>query len=264
MRIAIGLEYDGADYAGWQRQPHARAIQTEVERALGFVADHAVAITCAGRTDAGVHAAGQVAHFDTAAARSMRSWMLGANTRLPPDVAVTWAVPVTGDFHARYWAVARTYRYVILNRTVRPALGRHRVCWIHEDLDAAAMHAAGQVLVGEHDFSSFRASECQSRSPVRRLAGLRVWREGSLVLLEVTANAFLHHMVRNIAGTLITVGCGERSGEWVQEVLQARDRRAAGVTAPPGGLYLLRVDYPPEAGLPVVAAGPASAIIPGA
>jgi tRNA pseudouridine38-40 synthase len=264
MRLALAVEYAGFAFCGFQSQPSRCGVQDALEAAIGEIAGHPVGVVAAGRTDAGVHALGQVAHFDTTAERSPRSWTLGANTQLPVDVAVLWAMPVAGDFHARYSALARTYRYVIQNRSTRPALARARVCWVHEPLDAAAMHAAAQVLVGEHDYSSFRAAECQSRTPLRRLGALRVWREGERVCLEVTANAFLHHMVRNIAGTLIAVGTGERPAAWVRSVLEARDRRVAGVTAPAGGLYLLRVDYPPAAGLPAVAATPAWAMIPGA
>ncbi|MBP6514812.1 MAG: tRNA pseudouridine(38-40) synthase TruA [Steroidobacteraceae bacterium] len=264
MRLAIGIEYDGTAYAGWQSQTSARGVQSEVERALGVVADHPVALVCAGRTDAGVHAACQVAHFDTTAQRRMRGWVFGANTNLPNDVALLWAVPVAPDFHARYSARARSYRYVILNREVRPAIERKRVCWIHDPLDAPLMHEAAQALVGRHDFSSFRASECQSPTPVRVVESLTVRREGDRVIIEVTANAFLHHMVRNIAGTLITVGRGERPAGWVAEALAARDRKAAGITAPAGGLYLTAVRYPEACGLPAVVPQPASAIMPGA
>jgi len=262
-RIAVGIEYDGARYAGWQRQREARSVQAEVERALGTVADHPVEATCGGRTDAGVHALGQVAHFDTTASRPMRGWTLGANTQLPPDIAVLWTVEVPPAFHARYSALSRTYRYVIQNRAVRPALARQRACWIHQSLDAGAMHEAAQCLLGEHDFSAFRAAECQSRTAVRRLDRISVDRTGDRVVLEVTANAFLHHMVRNIAGTLIAVGLGERSGQWVAEALASRDRRAAGITAPAGGLYFLRIEYPHEFGLPVTSPV-ASAMIAGA
>jgi len=262
-RIAVGIEYDGARYAGWQRQRDARSVQAEVERSLGAVADHPVEATCGGRTDAGVHALGQVAHFDTAASRPMRGWTLGANTNLPADIAVLWAVEVPDRFHARYSALARSYRYVIQNRAVRPALARQRACWIHQPLDAAAMHEAAQCLVGEHDFSAFRAAECQSRTAVRRLDRIAVERAGDRVSIEVTANAFLHHMVRNIAGTLIAVGAGDRPGRWVAEALASLDRRAAGITAPAGGLYFLRIEYPHEFGLPVTEPG-ASAMIAGA
>ena len=254
-RIAIGIEYDGTRYAGWQRQREVRSVQAEVERALAAVADHPVEATCGGRTDAGVHALGQVAHFDTTAERPLRGWTLGANTHLPPDIAVLWAVPVQPEFHARYSALARSYRYVIQNRPVRPALARQRACWIHQPLDAAAMHGAAQCLVGEHDFSAFRAAECQSRTPVRRLDRIAVERSGDRVVLEVTANAFLHHMVRNIAGTLIAVGRGDRPAAWVAEALASRDRRTSGITAPPGGLYFLRIAYPLESGLPVADPG---------
>jgi tRNA pseudouridine38-40 synthase len=262
-RIAIGIEYDGARYAGWQRQREVISVQAEVERALAAVADHPVEAGCGGRTDAGVHALGQVAHFDTTASRPMRGWTLGANTQLPPDIAVLWAVEVPAAFHARYSAVARSYRYVIQNRPVRPALARQRACWIHQPLDSAAMHDAAQCLVGEHDFSAFRAAECQSRTPVRRLDRIAVERNGDQVVLEVTANAFLHHMVRNIAGTLIAVGVGERPAQWVAAALASRDRRAAGITAPAGGLYFLRIEYPHEFRLPVTVPG-ASAMIAGA
>lgn len=263
-RFAVGVEYDGARYAGWQRQDAAPTIQFEVERALGRVADHAVSVVCAGRTDAGVHAVGQVAHFDTTAARSLRGWVLGANTHLPPDIALTWAAPVAPDFHARHSALARSYRYVIQNRGVRPGLHARRMGWVREPLDAQAMHEAAQCLVGEHDFSAFRAAECQSRSPRRRLATIAVWREAELVMVEVEANGFLHHMVRNIVGTLIPVGRGVKPQQWVAATLAGRDRAAAGITAAADGLYLAAVRYPPQAGLPMSALPCASAMIPGA
>lgn len=256
MRIAVGIEYDGSRYRGWQRQERAPSIQSEVERALSFVADHPVAATCAGRTDAGVHALGQVAHFDTTAERSTRGWALGANTRLPPDIALLWAVRVEPHFHARYSALARSYRYLIHERPSRPALLRRRVCWVHDPLDEAAMNAAAQSLVGEHDFSSFRAAECQARVPVRRIESIAVARRGEFVVLQVTANAFLHHMVRNIAGTLIAVGRGDRPAAWAREVLEARDRRAAGHTADAAGLYFTAARYPPESGVPVAEPAP--------
>jgi len=256
QRIAVGVEYDGARYAGWQRQSEVASVQAELERALGSVADHPVEVTCGGRTDAGVHGLGQVAHFDTGSLRSMRGWALGANTLLPPDIAVTWAAAVPAGFHARYSALARTYRYVIQNRDVRPALLRRRVCWIHRPLDAGVMHAAAQCLVGEHDFSAFRAAECQSRTATRRVESIAVRREDECVFIEIKANAFLHHMVRNIAGSLIDVGTGEQPASWLPGVLASRDRRQAGITAPAGGLYFLRIDYPPEFALPVTSVGP--------
>jgi tRNA pseudouridine38-40 synthase len=250
VRLAVGIEYAGTHYAGWQRQEHAPSVQAEVERALGTVAAHSVAVVCAGRTDAGVHALGQVAHFDTAAARPLRGWLLGANAELPSDVALGWVAEVAGDFHARYSALARTYRYLVLNRPTRAPLAFERACQWRAPLDAARMHEALQVLVGEHDFSAFRAAECQSQLPVRRLTQIAVRREGELVEFEVTANAFLHHMVRNIVGSALAVGTGERDAAWLAELLARRDRRAAGPTAPPGGLYLAAVEYPAAAGIP--------------
>ncbi|MBB6091567.1 tRNA pseudouridine38-40 synthase [Povalibacter uvarum] len=250
MRIALGIEYDGSAFAGWQAQHDARGVQAAVEAAVAFVADHPVEVTAAGRTDAGVHAAIQVIHFDTEVTRTPRSWVLGANANLPKQVTVLWAKEVPDSFHARYGAMARSYRYFILNRAVRPALGANNITWVREPLDHERMHLAAQQLVGEHDFSSFRAAECQSRSPVRRLARISVRRRGELIAIEVTANAFLHHMVRNIAGTLIAVGCGDRPVEWVGEVLAARDRKVGGITAPPNGLYLAGIHYDPALGLP--------------
>ncbi len=261
MRLAIGIEYAGARYAGWQRQADAPSVQAEVERALGSVAAHAVEITCAGRTDRGVHAVAQVAHFDTDATRPMRGWVLGANVELPPDVALQWAAEAAPDFHARYSARARTYRYLVLNRPTRSPVLKDRACLWHAPLDAPLMEAALQVLVGEHDFSAFRAAECQSRVPVRRLDRIRVRRAGEFVEFEVTANAFLHHMVRNIVGSALRVGEGARPADWIAELLAGRDRRAAGPTAPPGGLYFAAVDYPPAAGLPSPAPGGLSAMI---
>ena len=242
-RIALGLEYDGSGFSGWQSQAHARGIQSSVEAALSFVADHPIEVVAAGRTDAGVHARMQVVHFDAQPARNERAWVMGANTQLPPEVSALWAREVPDGFHARYSAMARSYRYVILNRVPRPALGRHRVCWIREALDAERMHRAAQVLVGEHDFSSFRAAECQSRTPMRRLYSITVTRQKETVTIQVTANAFLHHMVRNIAGVLIAVGRGEQAIDWPHEVLHARDRKQGGITAPAQGLYLAGVKY---------------------
>lgn len=250
MRIALGIEYDGTSFAGWQTQAHARGIQPAVEAAVAHVADHAVEVTAAGRTDAGVHAAIQVVHFDTTAVRTGRSWVLGANSKLPKQVSVLWAREVPDTFHARYSATARSYRYFILNRAVRPALGAGNITWVREPLDHQRMHAAAQQLIGEHDFSSFRAAECQSRTPMRRLTAIAVRRHAQMMVIEVTANAFLHHMVRNIAGVLIAVGCGDRPTGWVGEVLAARDRKAGGITAPPNGLYLTGIDYDPALRLP--------------
>jgi tRNA pseudouridine38-40 synthase len=243
MRIAIGVEYDGTGLVGWQSQKDGLSVQRALESALSAVADAPIELTGAGRTDAGVHATGQVAHFDTQAQRLPRAWVLGANTGLPAGIAVRWAREVAGDFHARYSARARSYAYLVLNRDSRPALWRHRAWWVHRPLDAGAMHAAAQYLLGEHDFSAFRAAECQSRTPMRRIDSLAVARLGEWLRIDVTANAFLHHMVRNIVGTLVAVGRGDRPAEWVAEVLAGRDRCQGGATAPAEGLYLVGVDY---------------------
>ncbi len=249
-RIALGIEYDGTAFAGWQSQSHSTGIQSVVEAALACVADHPVAVTAAGRTDAGVHATLQVVHFDAAVERSERAWVLGANTNLRPDVSVLWARFMPAEFHARFSAVARSYRYVIRNRAARPSLDRHRACWVREPLRADLMHEAAQALLGVHDFSSFRAAECQSRSPIRNLESISVGQREDLVTIDVTANAFLHHMVRNIAGVLLAVGRGKQPVSWVREVLEFKDRRLGGVTAPPEGLYLVGVRYPAAFALP--------------
>jgi tRNA pseudouridine38-40 synthase len=251
MRIALGIEYDGTDFPGWQRLTHATAIQSLVEEALGFVADHAVEVTCAGRTDAGVHALCQVVHFDTAAQRTERAWVLGANSRLPPSVALRWAKPISDDFHARYGAVARRYRYVIVNRPMRPALEARYVTWERVPLDAVAMHRAAQTLIGEHDFSAFRTIACQSRTPQRNVHEIAITRDGDRVVMEIQANAFLHHMVRNIVGSLVPVGRGEQPETWIANLLAGRDRAKAGPTAPAQGLTFLRPLYPGNLGLPI-------------
>jgi tRNA pseudouridine38-40 synthase len=250
MRVALGIEYDGTDFFGWQRLGHGPSVQAEVESALSFVADHPVEVTCAGRTDAGVHARCQVVHFDTHAARSERAWILGATSRLPREVAVLWARAVPDDFHARFSARARRYRYAILNRAIRPALDARFLSWERVPLDAGAMHAAAQALVGERDFSSFRAVSCQARHARRNVTEVSVRRDGGRVIIEMEANAFLHHMVRNIVGSLLEVGRGERPAGWMAELLAARDRNVAGVTAPPQGLTFLGPKYPSEWSLP--------------
>lgn len=249
-RIAVGIEYDGTAYAGWQTQPSSPSVQAAIESALSGVANEPVSVTCAGRTDAGVHARWQVAHFDTQAQRSTRGWTLGANTDLPRDVSIVWCRPVPAHFHARYSAEARTYRYFILNRTVRSALAEKRAANIHRPLDHDSMNAAAAALCGEHDFSAFRSSECQAHSPVRRLEQLTVVRRGDWVVIDATGNAFLHHMVRNIAGLLIAVGRGDAPPAWAQEVLDGRDRRLGAATAPAEGLYFWAVRYSPAFGLP--------------
>ncbi len=249
-RVAAIVEYDGTEYAGWQSQDHAASIQDAVQAALSFVAGEPVTVICAGRTDSGVHAAGQVIHFDTGAIRTPRAWVLGTNTRLAPSIALQWAGEVTPGFHARHRATRRIYRYCILNRSARSALQRLRAAWIHRPLDAAAMHAAAQALVGEHDFSAFRSVECQSKTPIRRVERIEVRRRGDYVWLEIAANAYLHHMVRNIVGTLIAVQGEADPAASVAQVLASANRRFAGATAPSAGLYLRRVEYPPTFGIP--------------
>jgi len=247
----VGLEYDGSAFRGWQRQEAGvRTVQGVLEQALSRVADHPVQLHCAGRTDAGVHASAQVVHFDTRAERRERAWVLGANANLPADVSVNWARPVAADFHARFSARSRRYRYRILNRPVRSALYRQQAVWCHWPLDTGRMQQAAQALVGEHDFSSFRALGCQARSPIREITELGIRREGELVILEVQANAFLHHMVRNIAGVLMAIGRGEQPVDWAAEVLARRDRTRGGVTAPAQGLCLIGVGYPAVFELP--------------
>lgn len=250
MRIAIGIEYDGTAYNGWQRQRNGLGVQACLEDAISDVADERIEITCAGRTDTGVHASGQVAHFDTVSDRSDRGWMLGANSNLPDDVNVTWVKRVADDFHARFSATARSYKYVILNRLVRSALYRRRAWWVYQPLDHERMHTAAQVLVGEHDFSSFRAAGCQASGPVREIHTISVKREGDWLILEVTANAFLQHMVRNITGTLVAIGGGEEEIDWIAALLEHCDRTRGGIAAPPHGLTLVRVDYPDEFAIP--------------
>ena len=258
MRYALGIEYDGSGFSGWQRldspgQSRRRpesTLQSATEDALSFVAGARVDTVCAGRTDAGVHAACQVAHFDTDAVREPRSWVLGTTSRMPPAVCVRWCVPVAPAFHARFSARARRYRYRILNRPVRPALERQYLSWERQPLDAAAMHRAAQALVGEHDFSAFRTVHCQAPHARRDLQRISVTRQGDLVEVEVQANAFLHHMVRNIVGSLLCVGRGEAGEGWIEVLLAGRDRTVAGPTAPSAGLVFIGPLYPPEWGLP--------------
>lgn len=254
-RVAAIVEYDGTEYAGWQSQAHSASVQDAVQEALSFVAGHKIAAICAGRTDSGVHAIGQVIHFDTEAARTPRAWVLGANTKLSPAISLQWAGAVSPGFHARHAAIRRIYRYCILNRSARSGLQRARVAWIHRALDADAMHGAAQALIGEHDFSAFRSVECQSKTPVRRVDGVQVRRDGDYVWLEIAANAYLHHMVRNIVGTLLDVQCEADPHSAMARILAGRDRRFAGATAPATGLYLWRVEYPAVYGIPAPGGG---------
>lgn len=256
MRVALGIEYDGANYYGWQRQRDVDSVQERLEKALSKIANHPVEVQCAGRTDAGVHGTGQVVHFETQVERKMVAWTMGANANLPKDIAVRWAVEVNEAFHARFSATARRYRYIIYNHALRPAILGTGVSHYHGELDVEKMHQAGQYLLGENDFTSFRAVYCQSRSPWRNLMHLNVSRQGHYVVIDIKANAFVHHMVRNITGSLIKVGRGEEKPEWIKWLLAQKDRTLAGATAKAEGLYLVEVDYPQAFGIPDAPVGP--------
>jgi tRNA pseudouridine38-40 synthase len=253
MRVAIGIAYDGAPFDGWQSQPTGNTVQDRLEAALAAIAGAAVRVTAAGRTDAGVHATGQVAHFDVAVERPDSAWVRGSNAHLPEGIAVQWACAVDDEFHARFSATSRSYTYVLYNHPVRPAVFAGRVGWFHLPLDVAAMRAAAECLVGEHDFSAFRSAECQAKTPVKLLHRVAIDRRGEHVVLEFTANAFLHHMVRNLVGCLVQVGKGAQPPGWLREVLESRDRSRAAPTFPAAGLYLTAVAYPDRWNLPAFA-----------
>ncbi len=243
MRMALGIEYDGSGFCGWQTQPAGCAVQDRLEAACSSIAGVPVSTVCAGRTDAGVHALGQVVHFDCDIERPLSAWVRGVNALLPSAMAVTWAQPVDDDFHARFSAKSRTYRYVLLNDAVRPAADHGRVGWFHAPLDLGRMRAAAATLIGEHNFSAFRAAECQAKSPVRTLHAASIGSSGPYLIFEFRANAFLHHMVRNLVGSLVYVGKGKYAPEWMSDVLHGRDRALAAPTFDASGLYLVHVEY---------------------
>lgn len=251
QRIALGIEYDGTNYFGWQRQRHQHSVQAALEAAISKVADHAVLTACAGRTDAKVHACGQVVHFDTQALRSHDAWLRGINTNLPRDIRVKWICEVPPDFDARKSAIHRRYAYVISNQPVSPGILRHAMTWVYRQLDVEKMQIGANYLLGTHDFSAFRGAHCQAKTPVRTLSAITFSRSRDKIIMDITANAFLHHMVRNIVGTLLQVGLNKKSPDWVQSVLKSCDRRQAGMMAPPQGLYLLNVNYPEHFNLPL-------------
>lgn len=252
MKIAAGIEYCGTRFSGWQRQKHAQGIQEHVENALSVVADEKIHVHCAGRTDTGVHALHQVIHFESLVQRQPHSWVFGANANLDRDITVLWSCPVPGDFHARYSAHGRSYRYLILNRDTRPGINSGFTTWEYRDLNVELMSSAARFLIGEHDFTSFRGSGCQAKTPVREIRELTVSRRGDYIVIDIHANAFLMHMVRNIVGVLIAVGTGRHEPGWAQAVLMARDRGKGGVTAPPQGLYLMEIDYPEKFDIPQI------------
>jgi tRNA pseudouridine38-40 synthase len=261
MRIALGLEYEGSGFCGWQSQAGGGTVQDVLEAALAVVADRPTRVVCAGRTDAGVHALAQVVHFDTEAVRPDTAWVRGVNAHLPASVAVRWAQPVSDEFHARFSARGRRYRYLLLNRGERPGLMAKRVGWFHRQLDADAMAAAARLVLGEHDFSAFRAVECQAKSPVKTLRRADVARHGDLLVFDFEASAFLHHMVRNLVGALVYVGKGAHPPEWLGELLAGRDRARAAPTFEACGLYFAGVDYDPVWQLRV-GAGDTALILP--
>ncbi|WP_286239069.1 tRNA pseudouridine(38-40) synthase TruA [Neptuniibacter halophilus] len=257
-RYALCVEYSGAAYRGWQiqREGDVPSIQAEVEAALSKIANAPVSVVCAGRTDARVNATYQIIHFDSPVQRDERAWVLGTNTNLPDDIAIQWAKPVSQDFHARFSALERRYRYLIYSNPFKPAILPKGITWTYKEMDLAQMNEAAQYLIGEHDFTSYRAVGCQAHSPVRTVKQLDVYQSGRLVVLDVRANAFLHHMIRNFAGVLMKIGAGEAEPVWAKQVLEARDRRQGGVTAPPYGLYFVDAIYPPEFELPKSQIGP--------
>ncbi|WP_373778911.1 tRNA pseudouridine(38-40) synthase TruA [Glaesserella sp.] len=256
MKIALGIEYDGSRYFGWQRQQNVDSVQQKLEEALSVIANTPVEVLCAGRTDAGVHATGQVVHFETETNRPLQSWCFGTNTHLPADIAVKWAVNVSDDFHARFSATARRYRYIIYNHKLRPAILPHGVSHYYHELNHEKMHLAGQYLLGENDFSSFRAAQCQSHTPWRNVHHLTVTRYQDYVVVDIQANAFVHHMVRNIVGSLIDIGQGRQPPEWMKWLLEQKDRTVAAATAKAEGLYLVDVGYPEHFGIPKGRLGP--------
>ncbi len=256
MRIALGIEYDGNGYYGWQRQAEVDTVQAQLESALSIVANEPISVQCAGRTDAGVHATGQVVHFDTNAKRGDGAWTLGVNVHLPDNIAVRWAKVVDDEFHARFSATARRYRYIIYNHNFRPGILRHGVSHYRGEIDEAKMHQAAQALIGEQDFTSFRAVHCQSNTPFRNVHRVSVTRQGMYVMVDIEANAFLHHMVRNIVGSLLEVGLGNQPISWIEELLALKDRTQAAPTAKPHGLYLVDVTYPESFELPRLSLGP--------
>ena len=250
MRYALGIEYDGAGFCGWQRQSHSPSVQQSIEKAIAVVANHPVTVICAGRTDTGVHARGQVVHFDSPSERSERQWVLGINSNLPDAVRVLWVRGVDDSFHSRFGAISRNYQYTILNRRVRPAIGFSYYGWCREALDAGRMNEAAQVLQGRHDFSAFRSAGCSAQHAIREVTAISVSRQEDIVNIDITANAFLYHMVRNIVGSLIAVGRGEESVEWFKNVFEGGDRKLAGVTADAQGLCFMSVRYDPKYKLP--------------
>ncbi len=251
MRIALGVEYDGSSFNGWQSQPDVPNVQDTLQAALSGIACEAICIIAAGRTDAGVHALEQVVHFDASPVRPMSAWVRGTNALLPQSVAVLWAQPVPDEFHARFSAHARSYRYMLINRPVRSAVHRGKVGWFHSPLNLESMREAACVLLGEHDFSAFRSSECQAKTPIKNLLQLDIEKQGDTIIFDLTADAFLHHMVRNIVGCLVYVGKGRHPPQWIQEILTSRKRTLAAPTFSPCGLYLRRIYYDANWGLPL-------------
>ncbi|ABR75063.1 tRNA pseudouridine(38-40) synthase TruA [Actinobacillus succinogenes] len=256
MKIALGVEYNGKRYFGWQRQEKVLSVQEELEKALSFVANEKIDLFCAGRTDSGVHGTGQVVHFETEVVRPERAWAFGTNANLPDDIAVKWAKTADDEFHARFSATARRYRYLIYTNPLRSAVLPEGVTHCHLPLDHEKMHEAGQFLLGENDFSSFRAAQCQSKTPWRNVHHLQVTRHGRYIVVDIQANAFVHHMVRNIVGSLMEVGSGRQPVEWMKWLLEQRNRKLAAPTAKPQGLYLVRVTYPERFGIPLSPLGP--------